>query len=651
MAEGKVIGKLTNIVNFSTDKASLNKVLADIKKVKDAMKAAMSPITAARNSTKLDPALKRQREINKAHTQAIIEDRKRAADAIAKIQNEELKNNKKAVNEQNALNKRNKNRDESAQATTYGFRQMFGRGGARKASALYDQYREGKLTYAMYNKEISLLRNNLFKAQRAQRSFNQSIHDMRGAFVQATASYTAFAGVMGIADIGKKFQGYQSSLSMAFGGEQESAPYVEYLRKEIRRLGLDVQTTTDDFSKLAVAASGKLQGGDLKSLFTGYMEYANVAGASAERISNGVVAMQQMLSKGRITAEEFRGQMAEQVVGSDKAFRAAVEEMIGRALKEGELEQMMSKGLLDPKKLFPLVGKYFAQFARQGGALEKKLKQLAAVESRMKESWIQFVKRLYDTGVESALSNLYKGLDRIFYSIKNLAGNALGKYLKGILDMLSETALFVLDTFQLVLYCIDKAFGNDSNLKGISAEMLGMATGAGLVYITLSKLLGLFKGLNILAKIFKSLLIETAAVDVAGGLAKQSSSMKGVGSLLGKALGVAMVAAAAYEFGGWLRDNVSWIKTIGDYLGTRAGQLISPNQQDAANGRGAFAAMNGAGFNAAWASSMPMFMQNQQPQTAKVELTLNGELSKMVDVKIKENNTQIIQSILPMSKN
>ena len=73
MAEGKVIGKLTNIVNFSTDKASLSKVLADIKKVKDAMKAAMSPITAARNSTKLDPALKRQREINKAHTQAIIE--------------------------------------------------------------------------------------------------------------------------------------------------------------------------------------------------------------------------------------------------------------------------------------------------------------------------------------------------------------------------------------------------------------------------------------------------------------------------------------------------------------------------------------------------------------------------------------------------
>ena len=38
MAEGKVIGKLTNIVNFSTDKASLARVLKDIKKVKDEMK-------------------------------------------------------------------------------------------------------------------------------------------------------------------------------------------------------------------------------------------------------------------------------------------------------------------------------------------------------------------------------------------------------------------------------------------------------------------------------------------------------------------------------------------------------------------------------------------------------------------------------------
>ena len=306
MAEGKVIGKLTNIVNFSTDKASLNKVLADIKKVKDAMKAAMSPITAARNSTKLDPALKRQREINKAHTQAIIEDRKRAADAIAKIQNEELKNNKKAVNEQNALNKRNKNRDESAQATTYGFRQMFGRGGARKASALYDQYREGKLTYAMYNKEISLLRNNLFKAQRAQRGFNQSIHDMRGAFVQATASYTAFAGVMGIANIGKQYEAQKAQMLVATGSKEKATSQLDYLRSETYRLGLGREQASQGYTQIAMAGQKDIGVGGVNKVFSGLSELATATKLEPFKYEKVVNAMAQMLSKNQIYAEELK---------------------------------------------------------------------------------------------------------------------------------------------------------------------------------------------------------------------------------------------------------------------------------------------------------------------------------------------------------
>ncbi|NCB78615.1 MAG: hypothetical protein EOM41_01185 [Bacilli bacterium] len=305
MADKKIIGKLENIITFSVNKASLNQALASIKKVKDAMKSAVSPITAARNSTKLDPALKRQREINKAHTQAIIEDRKRAADAIAKIQNEELKNNKKAVNEQNALNKRNKNRDESAQATTYGFRQMFGRGGARKASALYDQYREGKLTYAMYNKEISLLRNNLFKAQRAQRSFNQSIHDMRGAFVQATASYTAFAGVMGISNIGKQYEAQKAQMLVATGSREQAASQLEYLRSETYRLGLGREQASQGYSQIAMAGQKDIGVGGVNKVFTGLSELATATKLEPFKYEKVVNAMAQMLSKQQIYSEEL----------------------------------------------------------------------------------------------------------------------------------------------------------------------------------------------------------------------------------------------------------------------------------------------------------------------------------------------------------
>ena len=306
MAEGKVIGKLTNIVNFSTDKASLNKVLADIKKVKDAMKAAMSPITAARNSTKLDPALKRQREINKAHTQAIIEDRKRATDALAKIQNEELKNNKKAANDQNVLNKRNKNFDEKARATQGWFGDTFGRGGQRKATALYNQLRNKEINPSEYSMKLRTLRNDLYRAQRAQRGFNQSIHDMRGAFVQATASYTAFAGLMGIANIGKQYEAQKAQMLVATGSKEKAASQLDYLRSETYRLGLGREQASQGYSQIAMAGQKDIGVGGVNKVFTGLSELATATKLEPFKYEKVINAMAQMLSKNQIYAEELK---------------------------------------------------------------------------------------------------------------------------------------------------------------------------------------------------------------------------------------------------------------------------------------------------------------------------------------------------------
>lgn len=47
----------------------------------------------------------------------------------------------------------------------------------------------------VYRQEVSALRRDLSSAANAQRGFNGTMKDMRSAFVQATASYTAFAGL------------------------------------------------------------------------------------------------------------------------------------------------------------------------------------------------------------------------------------------------------------------------------------------------------------------------------------------------------------------------------------------------------------------------------------------------------------------------
>lgn len=328
MADKKIIGTLENLITFNVSKDSLTRALKDIRRIKKAMQEAVNPVNMARKTTqkaglfndkmnilarnmatsKEKRARREQRvnseteKLNRAHTQAIIEDRKRTADAIAKIQTSETKAQKKAANEQNALNKRNKNRDESAQATTYGFRQMFGRGGARKASALYDQYREGKLTYAMYNKEISLLRNNLFKAQRAQRGFNQSIHDMRGAFIQATASYTAFAGVMAAANIGKQYESRYAGMLVGTGSAEQARSQISYLDKEVYRLGLDIGIASQGLVQMSVAANGVMSNGQIQGLFTGLSELSTAVKLDPFRYEKAIMAISQMLNKGQLMA-------------------------------------------------------------------------------------------------------------------------------------------------------------------------------------------------------------------------------------------------------------------------------------------------------------------------------------------------------------
>ena len=239
-------------------------------------------------------------------------------------------------------------------------------------------------------------------------------------------------------------------------------------------------------------------------------------------------------------------------MGSDKAFRMAVEEMLGRALKKGELEEMMQKKMLDPEVLLPLVGKYFHKLAEDGGALKKKLKQLQAVESRMKESWIQFVNELYNKGVEAALIKLYKGLDRVANSVKQLAGNAIGKFLKGALDAISFVALNLLDVFQIVIYLIDQAFGKSSDIKSTTAEVLGWVV----AFAAMAKIAsGIFKTMKAIAGI--------SAMTNLGGAAK-------VG-VIGKMFIIG--AEAAFFFG--MAD--AFIDRFGlrDSLGKAGGNLYS----------------------------------------------------------------------------
>lgn len=301
MADKKIAASLVNVIKFDLDRASMQRAMKAIKDVKKAMSDVTAPFNAAKRYTN---ELKRQTaELQKQ--KALINSTRSTPPPPLPPRGprgpRETPEDREARRAARFADRR--------QADQFFFRSKFGRGGERRFNQLVQEFSAGGMSTQMYASKLRILRSELYANQRAQRGFNQSIRDMRSAFIAATASYTAFAGVMGIANVGKKYQGYQSAMTMAFGSQQEAANQTQFAMNETYRLGLSPSEAMDNYSKLAVASKGKISTNDLQGLFSGYSEYAKVAGASQERISNGVVAMQQMLSKGRITAEEFRSQL------------------------------------------------------------------------------------------------------------------------------------------------------------------------------------------------------------------------------------------------------------------------------------------------------------------------------------------------------
>ena len=328
MADKKIIGTLENLITFNVSKDSLTRALKDIRRIKKAMQEAVNPVNIARKTTqkmglyndkmnvlarnmetsKEKRARREQRinseteKLNRAHTQAIIEDRKRTAAITNKIANDEFKAQKKLDNQRNAQQAKAVKFDRRAQATQEWFGSTFGRGGQRKATNLYNDLRAGKINAEQYSTRLRTLRGDLYRSQRAQRSFNQSIHDMRGAFVQATASYTAFAGVMGIANIGKQYESRYAGMLVGTGSAEQARSQISYLDKEVYRLGLDIGIASQGLVQMSVAANGVMSNGQIQGLFTGLSELSTAVKLDPFRYEKAIMAISQMLNKGQLMA-------------------------------------------------------------------------------------------------------------------------------------------------------------------------------------------------------------------------------------------------------------------------------------------------------------------------------------------------------------
>lgn len=170
-----------------------------------------------------------------------------------------------------------------------------------------------------------------------------------GAAITAAFSVAAIVQASrAIYEVGSKFESIRNTLKAVTGDTALAAKEFRFVRDEAMRLGVAFDSSAQAYAKLAAASKGtSLEGSKTREIFTAVSEASRVLGLSSYESEGALNALQQMISKGTVQAEELRGQLGERIPG---AFNLAAKAM---GVTTKELGKMMEQGEVLAEDLLP----------------------------------------------------------------------------------------------------------------------------------------------------------------------------------------------------------------------------------------------------------------------------------------------------------
>ncbi len=189
---------------------------------------------------------------------------------------------------------------------------------------------------------------NARKTQNAYRKAFRNIRRQAGLAGQALVAFVGVQTIRSIVQAGVAMQRIERGFRAATGTIEQGRREFDFVRQESDRLGLSLEGAATQYTKLTAAAKGTaLQGAEARRIFTAVSEASRVLGLSAEQTQGALTAIEQIISKGKVSAEELRGQLGERLPG---AFQIAARAM---GVTTAELDEMLRKGEVTAEQMLP----------------------------------------------------------------------------------------------------------------------------------------------------------------------------------------------------------------------------------------------------------------------------------------------------------
>lgn len=175
---------------------------------------------------------------------------------------------------------------------------------------LVDRFKNSpNMKSSTFRAEVSALESAFKRANASTMTFSEGLRSLRRSIISVTAAYTAFSGAKRIMEAGQFFQTQEATMLMVTKDARAAGQELEFIRNEAYRLGLDLEIATNGFTQMAVNGRKVMDNAQLHELFTGFSEYATAMGVDRVRYQRSIMAIQQMMGKGQIYAEELKQQL------------------------------------------------------------------------------------------------------------------------------------------------------------------------------------------------------------------------------------------------------------------------------------------------------------------------------------------------------
>lgn len=213
-----------------------------------------------------------------------------------------------------------------------------------------------------------------------------------------------------VVQTGREMTKMNNVLLMAANGQEQYAEALQFVNKESNRLGQDVQEMGMAFGKVLQSARGKMKYEDIEKVFTGFGELMTAMGANVDDQKGIYRAFGQMLTKGKIEAEE-EGQMAERGLPAKELIKQSAMEVYG--VDSAGYEKMRQKGAVKVEDIAVNLSERMRAMANNNNALNKMLQTSAVAQQRLMNSWKNFAQTLMNSGLDKALFWLFTGLSKL----------------------------------------------------------------------------------------------------------------------------------------------------------------------------------------------------------------------------------------------